>query len=128
MPVSPLGIVSAPLFAPVLPKNLSHIFPKFIEAAAAVKLLSYSGRGRSCHTGASGEGRIDAIIITAPPWLGGGIFINISISTIIITITIFEIDLTPLIVCVELNLRYRFEASCMFAIGTLSLFCGKIIY
>ncbi len=31
--------------ASVLPKNLSHIFPRFIEAAAEAKVLSYSGRG-----------------------------------------------------------------------------------
>ena len=60
--------------------------------------------------------------------LGGGISINISISTIITTISIYEIDFIPLIVCVELNPGYRFEASCMFVIGTLSLFGGEIIY
>ena len=86
------------------------------------------GEGRSCCTGVSGEGEIDAIDIPTPPWLGRRHLINISISTIITTISIYEIDFIPLIVCVELNPGYRFEASCMFVIGTLSLFGGEIIY
>jgi hypothetical protein len=40
--------------------------------------------------------------------LGGGISINISTSNIITTISIYEIDVIHLIVCVELNPEYCF--------------------
>jgi hypothetical protein len=53
---------------------------------------------------------------------------GISISTIITTISIYEIDFMPIIVCVELKPEYHFEDSCMFVVGTLYLFGGEIIY
>jgi hypothetical protein len=54
-----------------------------------------SGEGRSCCTGVSGEGEIDTVAITTPHCLGGGIFMNIFTSTIITTISIYEIDFIP---------------------------------
>lgn len=126
----PRTLSRAPFYtrASVSPKNLSHIFPEIYwdggggecplllreraDPAAPVPLV----KGKSTPS-------------TPPLLLGlGGIYINISISTIITTISICEIDFMPLIVCVELNPGYHFEASCMFVIGTLSLFGREIIY
>lgn len=115
--------------ASVSPKNLSHIFPEiYWGGGGGESPLLLRERADPVAPVPPVKGKSTSSSSPLLLGLGGCISINISISTIITTITIFEIDFISLIVCVELNLGYCFEASCMFVIGTLSLFGGEIIY